>query len=377
MNSHFQEDCIQILAERARRGEISRRRFTQLAVAMMGAAAVAARGTPVLADTGELVFVNWGGDAMTAYDQAYGQPFQAESGVVVKQDGSGPTEGAMQAQFESGKPAWDICDADPFSAQALGRKGMIEAIDYNIVDKAKMREGFGWEYAASSYFFSYVIAYDSTKFETAPTSMADFFDVEKFPGKRAMYKWGAAMWEALLLGDGVARDALYPLDVKRAHDKLAAFKEHVVAFWGGGAESQSLLLNGDASMALVWSTRARLLEQDSGGDIKFIWADGLLSPGAMAVIKGNPGGAETAMKFIASAQDPDQQIELFKAMGNGPANPAAAPKVPEGMRAYDPGQPENLAMQVPFNGKWYEEDYGNGKTNDQVSRELWLEAQAS
>ena len=63
MNSHFQEDCIQILAERARRGEISRRRFTQLAVAMMGAAAVAARGTPVLADTGELVFVNWGGDA--------------------------------------------------------------------------------------------------------------------------------------------------------------------------------------------------------------------------------------------------------------------------------------------------------------------------
>ena len=39
MNSHFQEDCIQILAERARRGEISRRRFTQLAVAMMGAAA--------------------------------------------------------------------------------------------------------------------------------------------------------------------------------------------------------------------------------------------------------------------------------------------------------------------------------------------------
>lgn len=358
MNGHFQEDCLQILAERARRGEISRRRFTQLAIGLMGAAAVAARGTPVLAQSGELVFVNWGGDAMTAYDQAYGQPFQAETGVVVKQDGSGPTEGAMQAQFESGKPTWDICDADPFSAQALGRKGMCEPIDYAIVDKAKMREGFGWEYAASSYFFSYVIAYDSTKFDTAPTGMADFFDVEKFPGKRAMYKWGAAMWEALLLGDGVARDALYPLDLKRAHDKLAAFKEHVVAFWGGGAESQSLLLNGDASMALVWSTRARLLEQDSGGDIKFIWADGLLSPGAMAVIKGNPGGAETAMKFIASAQDPARQVVIFDLLGQGPANPAADALIAPDVARFNPVDPANMPQQVALDMAWYEENYG-------------------
>ena len=82
------------------------------------------------------------------------------------------------------------------------------------------------------------------------------------------------------------------------------------------------------------------------------------------------------MQFIASAQDPKQQIVLFEAMGNGPANPEAAALVPEDMRAYDPGQPENLALQVPFNGLWYREDYGNGKTNDQVSREKWLEVQA-
>src|SRR5690606_41051530 len=58
----------------------------------------------------------------------------------------------------------DVCSSDLFSAETLGKKGMMEPIDYNIVDKSKMREGFGWEYGASTYFFSYIIAYDASKF---------------------------------------------------------------------------------------------------------------------------------------------------------------------------------------------------------------------
>jgi len=359
MNTPFETDQIEILAGKARKGDISRRRFTQLAVMLMGSAAVGLRGTPVLAQSGELVFVNWGGDAITAYDTGYGVPFLAESGITVKQDGSGPSEGAIQAQFESGKPTWDILDADPFSAQTLGKKGMMEPIDYTVVDKAKTREGFGWEYAASSYFYSTVIAYDATKFgENPPTSMADFFDVEKFPGKRGMYKWGSGMWEALLLADGVAAADLYPLDMERAHKKLEAFKEHVVGYWGGGAESQSLLMSGDAVMALVWSTRAKLLEQDSGGDIKFIWNEGLVAPGSMAVIKGNPGGRDAAMKFIASAQDPQRQLVLFNLIGHGPANPATDALLPPEDARYNPVDPANFAVQIPLNMEWYEANYG-------------------
>ncbi|MEP1519645.1 ABC transporter substrate-binding protein [Ascidiaceihabitans sp.] len=359
MDGNFQKDCLDILATKTRKGDISRRSFTTLATALLGTTALGLKGTPVLADSGELVFVNWGGDAITAFDTAFGQPFQQDGGVVVKQDGSGPTEGAIQAQIESGNPTWDIVDADPFSAQALGRKGMMEPIDYNVVDRGKMRDGFGWDYAASSYFYSYVIAYDATKFgDNPPTGMADFFDVENFPGKRAMYKWGVGVWEALLMGDGVAQGDLYPLDIARAHDKLRAFKDNVVAFWGGGAESQTLMLEGEASMALVWSTRAKLLEEDSEGDIKFIWVDGLLAPGSMAVLKGNPGGAETAMNFIASAQDPARQIALFDILSNGPANPAADALIPEDRKRFNPVDPANFSVQVPLQMEWYEANYG-------------------
>src|ERR1700683_579769 len=205
MNEAFQKDCLEILAGKVERGEISRRRFTQLAAMLLAGAPLALRAGAASAADQQLVLVNWGGDALKAYDQAYGQSFLKDTGITVKEDGSGPTEGAITAQFKSGKPTWDIVDADPFSANSLGKRGMIEPIDYQIVDRSKMRNGFGWGYAASTYFFSYVIAYDASRFGgRAPTGMADFFDVRKFPGKRSMYKWGAGMWEAALLADGVA-----------------------------------------------------------------------------------------------------------------------------------------------------------------------------
>jgi putative spermidine/putrescine transport system substrate-binding protein len=354
----FQKDCLEILSMKVARGEISRRRFTQVAAMLVAGAPLALKGRSAEAAANELVLVNWGGDAIKAYDEAYGKPFLAETGITVKEDGTGPTEGAIAAQVKSGKPTWDLVDADPFSAITLGKQGMMEEIDYNVVDKKKMREGFGWDYAASTYFYSYVIAYDSKKYgDAVPTGMKDFFDVEKFPGKRSMYKWGSAMWEAALLADGVAPDKLYPLDLDRAHAKIKAFKDNVVSFWGGGADSQSVLLNGDAAMAIVWSTRAGLIEADSGGQIKFVWDQGLLSPGALGVIKGNPGGKDNAMKFIASAQDPKKQLVIFDMLGQGPANPAADALIPAEKQRLNCVDPANMKKQITLDMPWYSEHY--------------------
>ena len=337
-------------------GGMSRRRFTTL---LLSASPLALGISRAWAGAGKLVFVNWGGDAGSAYDRAYGAPFRQETGIPVRQDESGPTEEAVAAQFEGGQPAWDVVDIDPFSAQALGKRGIMEPIDYSVVDRSRMRPGFGWEFAASSYFYSYIIAYDATKFgDAVPRGMADFFDVEKFPGKRSLYQWGSGMWEAALLADGVEPRNLYPLDLDRAHRKIAAFKQHVLAYWGSGNESQSLLLSGEVSMALIWSTRAGLVEKDSGGSISFIWDQGLIAPGAMGVIKGNPGGREAAMAFIASAQDPQKQVVMFEMLGQGPANPAADGMLTAEQARLNPVDPANMAMQIPLDMEWYEANYG-------------------
>ena len=360
MNDAFQKDCLERLAGKVERGKLSRRQFTQLAALVLGGGSLALGSGRALAADKQLVLVNWGGDALKAYDKAYGQPFQKATGVVVKEDGTGPTEGAITAQFKSGKPTWDLVDADAFSAISLGKQGMIEPIDWNVVDKTKMRPGFIWDYAASTYFFSYIIAYDAQKFgKNPPQSMADFFDVKKYPGKRTMYKWGAGMWEAALMADGVAPEKLYPLDLKRAHDKIAAFKDNVVSFWGGGAESQQAMLSGDASMGLIWSTRASILDKDPGGQVKFTWNQGLISPGALAVIKNNPGGKDNAMKFIASMSDPQKQLVMFEMLGQCPANPATDALIPADQKKYNALDPENAKVQVPLDMNWYAENYGS------------------
>ncbi|MDQ0314128.1 ABC transporter substrate-binding protein [Amorphus orientalis] len=359
MTSPFQRDCADILLQKLEKGEISRRRFAQGLGLLLGTSALGLRATTASAADKDLVFVNWGGDAIDAMQEAFGKKFTEATGIQVKYDGSGPTEGAITAQAQSGNPRWDLVDCDPFVGQALGKKGYMEPIDYSIVDQSKMREGFVWDYAASSYFFSYILAYDATKYDTPPTSMADFFDVEKFPGKRSMYKWGVGMWEAALLADGVKPEDLYPLDIERANKKIADFKDNVVSFWGGGAESQSVMLNGDASMALIWSTRARLLVQDTDGEIDFTWDQGILSPGSSGVLKNNPAGPKPAMEYIASAQIPERQVVLFELLGNGPANPAADDLIPADQARFNPVAPENFKKQIPLDMSWYEENYSS------------------
>ena len=95
MSDAFEKDCLEILGEKARRGGLSRRQFAQLAAVALAGAPLALRSGSVRAAERQLVLVNWGGDAIKAYDQAYGQPFFKETGIEVKEDGTGPTEGAI------------------------------------------------------------------------------------------------------------------------------------------------------------------------------------------------------------------------------------------------------------------------------------------
>ncbi|MEG6507651.1 ABC transporter substrate-binding protein [Methyloligella sp. 2.7D] len=357
MNSNFQKDCAEILSHKLKTGQISRRRFTQGLALLFGASAIGGRMPLAHAETKELVFANWGGDAVKAMAKAFGDGFAEDTGIKVKYDGSGPTEGAISAQATSGHPTWDLVDCEPFSAKTLGEKGLMQPIDYDIVDKAKIREQFLWKYAASSYFYSYLIVYDKNRFETAPTSMADFFDVEKFPGKRGMYKWGTAMWEAALLGDGVKPADLYPLDLKRAHAKIAEIKPHVASFWGNGMEGQSLLVNGDASMVLLWSNRAAMMTKEAGDDFGFTWNQGILMPGSTGIVKDNPAGSKAANDYIAFSQDAKRQAELFELLYVSPGNPEGDALVPEAERQFSPTDPKNFPLQVPLDMDWYEKHY--------------------
>ncbi|AGI24885.1 polyamine/opine/phosphonate ABC transporter, POPT family, periplasmic substrate-binding protein [Pseudomonas sp. ATCC 13867] len=356
-NPH-QQDCIEVLIEKTRRGQIDRRTFLK-GMGLMAALPLALRsGVSFAAGDKPLVVVNWGGDAIKAFGKAWTEGFSKATGIPVKIDGSGPTEGAIRTQLSSGRVSWDVVDAESSILQNLGKEGLVQAIDYNVVSKDKVLPGFAYEYGIADYMLSYVIAYDSERFgDKAPKTWADFWDVKTFPGKRTLYKWMNGMLEAALLADGVAPDKLYPLDVARAMKKIEELKPHVLAFWGSGAETQQLLIEGEVSMGAIWNTRAQVITEDSEDRIKWTFDNALLGCSNWGVLKGNPAGTEAAMKFIAYAQDPQSQVELFKMFGNGPANPAAAALIPDDRKHLNCTDPANLPKQIMLSHEWYTDHY--------------------
>ncbi|HWK46887.1 MAG TPA: ABC transporter substrate-binding protein [Stellaceae bacterium] len=346
----FATDAAEIIAREKHR--VGRRRFL-LGAAALGIAPSLVRRS--LAAVPEVVLCNWGGDAMKAFAEAFVAPYEKATGGKLVLDGSGPSNGKMRAMVEAKHVTWDICDSGVAGIGELGPRGMLEPIDYTVVDRNRILPEFGYEFGVVNYMFSTVMAWDTKVVKTTPT-LADFFDLKKFPGKRMLRKDSQAMLELALMADGVAPDKLYPLDLDRAMRKISAIKSELL-YWDTGAQSQNLLRSGEVSMGWLWHTRANLLKLETKGGIDWSFAGGLVQPGLWVVPKGNPAGKQ-AMVAIASMQDPAGQVTLLGAMGNGPGNPQAASMVPDALQAVDPGTPANLAVQAKINAAWYQANYG-------------------
>jgi putative spermidine/putrescine transport system substrate-binding protein len=353
----FIDDTVEIAQERFEAGTLSRRSFNQ---ALMVAAAMAGLGPlrSAFAEGGSLVVSNWGGDAVPAFEKSY-LDFAAASGLKLKIDGSGPTEGAVKTQVNSGAVRWDVCDGEMYSSYRLGKEGVLAPIDYSIVDKSLIGYGDIHEFGLANYTYSYVIGYDAKRFgKNPPKSWADFWDVKKYPGKRTLYKWMSANLECALLADGVAPDKLYPLDVDRALRKIEELMPHVVTHWSTGAESQQLLRDGEATMGQMWHTRAELVKHDTGGAIDWTFDNAIVAPSVWMVPKNNPAGAANAMKFIAYALRPEVQAKLMEVYNMGPVDSKVNALLSPELQRINPTAPDNLRKQVSMNNLWYADHYG-------------------
>jgi putative spermidine/putrescine transport system substrate-binding protein len=351
----FQEDCAAILAMKAAEAEPERRDLLR-GLSALGVAAVLGTTRPATAQTREVVLADWGGDGSVAFRKAFGEPFERATGLRFGQDGAGPSPGRIRSMVQSGKVTLDVLDTAVGASHFLGADGLLEEIDYSIVDRNLDMPGLSHRYAVGAYTFSVVLAWDTRAFGgRTPTKMADFWNLRDFPGPRMLRRDPQGMLEAALLADGVPADKLYPLDVDRAFRKIRAIRPQTV-YWGSGSDSQQIMRQGDAVMGLLWNTRATLLQRETQGRIRFTWNEGVLQPSVWTVPKGNPAGKD-AFRLIRSMQEPAGQVELLKLLGNGPVNPAAAALVPPDLKPFNPTDPENARVQVPYGIEWYAKNY--------------------
>lgn len=356
----FQEDLVELAREKLARGEVTRRQFNA-ALGLLGLGVAAGMPKDASAQAKEIVFANWGGIANTAYGNYLGKPFEAANpGVKVVMEPGAPTIGKIRAMVESKKVTWDICDGSAFYAMTLGAAGMLEKIDYSVVNKDLLVPGMALEYGVGPFTFSNVMAYDASKFGAdPPKNWGDFFNFQKYPGKRMMRRDANVQPEALLMGDGVAIDKLYPLDIKRALDLLKKYRKDLV-FWNSGAESEQLLRSGEAVMGNLWNTRAKVLFDEGKGKFNFTWNQGALQPGGLIIPKGNPAGGALAQRFLASCvSNEDALLGLFGFFGLGPANKRAATRVSADLRRFNPSDPDNIKLQFVYNSDWWFKNYAD------------------
>ncbi len=266
----------------------------------------------------DMVFTSWGGTTQDAQKQSWAAPFSKQSGVAVLQDG--PTDyGKLKAMVESGKPAWTVVDVENDFAVKAGKDGLLEPLDFSIIDKSKLDPRFVTPYSVGSFYYSFVLGYNKDQYGKAtPKGWADLFDLKSFPGKRTLYKWSApGVLELALLADGVPPASLYPLDLDRAFKKLDTIKSSIV-WWSGGAQSQQLLVSGEAPIGMFWNGRIDAIRK-SGVDVGVSWEQNLAAADALVVPKG-VADKDTAMKFIAFASAAQPQADFARASGYAPIN---------------------------------------------------------
>ncbi|BBY89380.1 ABC transporter substrate-binding protein [Mycolicibacterium tokaiense] len=304
-----------------------------------------------------LTFVSYGGIFQDGQTKAAIEPFAQESGATVLQDG--PTENSkIKAQVDSGNVTWDVVDTtNVFSAKNCGE--LFMPIDTSIVDTSKIPEGAQTdECSVPAMGYGLIVVYNTEKYgANPPKTWADFYDTAKFPGKRGMQgisgELDPGVFEGALLADGVAADAIYPIDAERALGKMSSIRDDFV-FWTTGAQAQQLLEAGQVDMALLWSGRAYSAVKN-GAPFAPMWDQWMPEADTIAVPKGakNPKASMALINYYLGAE---QQAKLSELTSYSPINVDAKPQLDELAQAYLTTSPERLADRFPIDLPWWAEN---------------------
>lgn len=305
-----------------------------------------------------LVFTSWGGSTEDMQEKYWLLPFTKESGVAVQKDG--PTNyGKLKAMIDTGNVAWDVVDVEADFAAKAANDGLLEPVGVDNLQKVDPR--FRNKFYVGSFYFSFVLGYKGAT-AAHPKDWQEFFDTQKFPGKRALYKWPSpGVIEMALLADGVPADKLYPLDLDRAFRKLDTIKSSI-RWWSSGAQSQQMLASGSVKYGMFWNGRVQAL-QDGGADVGMSWTQNITMADMLVIPRGSHHVAE-AQKLIAFATGAKPQAEFARSTGYAPVNmdsiallsPAEREKLPQAHAEghVDPDIAYWAAHRDEIAKRWYE-----------------------
>ena len=315
-------------------------------------------------DKPTLTLVTWGGTTQDGFKSAAFDPFTEETGIPTKL--VNPVDyGKYTAQIENDQVNWDWVDLEGW--YILQNPDFWAPVDTDIVkyDESDViqlpgaTEATGdWAVPGGSY--SFTISYRTDVEGDHPTTWAEFFDPEAIPGKRGVYNWPYGMLEVALLGDGVAFEELYPLDIDRAIAKLDSVRDSLV-FWNSGAELQQIMSTGETPFSFAWNNRIENL-QKGGQPVANEWNENLQDGGYNVTAKNGPNVEET-MQLFNYMMRPEVDAEVAMATGYSPSFHSAMDLIPADQQpqfsAYEPNMEQAVGT---INLQWWAENFDEATT---------------
>ncbi len=334
-----------------------RRSEPALLVAVSMVAAGAAPAT-------ELTIATWGGAYEEAQRAALFEPFASETGIdviIVRYDGS---EAVLRGRALT--EGWDVIDMTEEEALIACEAGDLLEIDHAALLGADGVRDFEVAQllpcAAPQNVYASVVAYDDEAFSgIRPTRLEDFFDLERFPGGRALPHSPDVILEWALMAEGVPPEQIYDLlstdrGLRLAFRRLESIRNSIV--WYSGAENAAALLaDGTAAMAGGYNGRFFAAAAE-GAPVVILW-DGRVIGHEVWAIPRSAGQPEAALRFLAYASDPVPMARLAERIPYGPARASAFERIglnPETgapMRAHLPNAPQVDARTLLRDSVWY------------------------
>lgn len=333
-------------------------KITRRSVLKSGAAAAAGLAAPSILPVsafgaGRITVADPGGPYGPAFREAFYDPFTEATGVeVVNVARQANPLADFKASVETKSYIWDVCHISKSVRESLAMAGLLEPIEApSDLSASFMPEAITEDWVGTDAYATTLAFRTDRGGAKSPASWADFWNVEEFPGRRALARSPFNTLEAALLADGVPADSIYPMDIDRAFASLDKIKPHIAVWWTNGAESAQLLQSREVDMLSIYNARVQEII-DAGEPAEICWKDAILGLEGWSLPKGGPQ-TEIGLEFVKFCMAPERQAVFTKNLAYGPVNLKSYELITPEIASRLPTSPDHIKQSVVVNSGWW------------------------
>jgi putative spermidine/putrescine transport system substrate-binding protein len=327
-------------------------------LAAIGGAALALLGLGEAQAQGrDLTVVSWGGAYQDAQREVFFRPWmQARSQRMLEETWDGGI-GVLRARIQSGANTWDVVQVESEELLIGCEEGLFERMDWaaiggrdHYIPQAVNECGVG------AIYYSFVLAWDRARLRDGPQSWTDFFDTQRFPGRRGLRRGPKTTLEIALLADGVAPDQVYRLlatdaGVDRAFRKLDSIRRDL-AWWERGSQPPQWLASGEVAMTNAYNGRISAANASDNRDFGIAWAQNLYTLDSWVIMRGSPN-RQRALDFLRFAGQAEVQAGLPPRIPYGVTARGVNERLPREVLANLPTAPQNSGAALQIDDKFW------------------------